>query len=911
MKKTAAILALSLAFGTAPIYTASAADETFYAISNEYDLALAAKNPDLNYRLTCDINASVTIGTDSRPFTGIFDGCGYSITCTKPIFTVIGKTGVLENLRITAVSDGASSAAAYENRGTIRSCVTDTTEGAEITSGIVSINTGTIENCAVYADAQYAAALDNSGTIQNCYAASSIQASGSGGVSGYYRIDTDSEEASLSASYPGWDFENIWTTCGDRLAPLPISIIGKGTENEPYRIYDTKILSILGCGEKSRGTYFKQVSELEADGPRTGTENEPFLGIYDGCGILTNSALFGVIGSEGEVKNINAKTSLSPSGGCISNINNGTISSSYVYIINWFRDKDAVNSGGIAGVNRGTIEDSLVQTIQLESQMPLGTAVGGIAGINDGGTIRRCSFQGALENAKETIGGITGICAGGIIENCYSTGTATASGTEIGGIAGRLDGGMIKSSYSRTRVSGLSLYGGIVGNVVGERAIYDSYFIYSSLYEGLSGAGTDSVALDRIQNTSAYSARFYEGFDFNGTWVMNGNSAELISVNGNGTEKHPYRIYSKNDLVQKIENGCASSGHRPYYILLNDIDDRYISLGSKNDPFIGRINGNGFSMTANICLGDEGYIYDCGLNSASEKLDGTLENCFGKIYIDSGHGRIHGFIGSLSISDQASESPEAVNCCLTEDAIEITIRSFIDQTKDSLSPLDDYADEEIISAIFAENTYDTYPISVAANNNVFTDLYGHWAEDIIYALAEQGVVNGYDDGTFRPEDNITKGEFIKMMLEALGEEEDTAAMPYEDVTNSKMSGYISRAYTLGITQGINSSDTIFGIDDSITRLEAAVLIGRYFKPTGSPAAFTDTELIPSDLRGAVGAAAEFGVIHGMDDGSFSPYAELTRAEAAVISYRLNDIRLAIRSAQSAGEKDPYAFTKYM
>lgn len=107
MKKTAAILALSLAFGTAPIYTASAADETFYAISNEYDLALAAKNPDLNYRLTCDINASVTIGTDSRPFTGIFDGCGYSITCTKPIFTVIGKTGVLENLRITAVSDGA------------------------------------------------------------------------------------------------------------------------------------------------------------------------------------------------------------------------------------------------------------------------------------------------------------------------------------------------------------------------------------------------------------------------------------------------------------------------------------------------------------------------------------------------------------------------------------------------------------------------------------------------------------------------------------------------------------------------------------------------------------------------------------------------------------------------------------
>ncbi|MEC2073433.1 S-layer homology domain-containing protein [Alkalihalophilus marmarensis] len=58
------------------------------------------------------------------------------------------------------------------------------------------------------------------------------------------------------------------------------------------------------------------------------------------------------------------------------------------------------------------------------------------------------------------------------------------------------------------------------------------------------------------------------------------------------------------------------------------------------------------------------------------------------------------------------------------------------------------------------------PSHAGANNATFSDIDGHWAEEDIEALAEAGIVNGYVDGTFRPNNEITRSEFVKLVVDA-------------------------------------------------------------------------------------------------------------------------------------------------
>ncbi|MBR5535738.1 MAG: S-layer homology domain-containing protein [Clostridia bacterium] len=52
------------------------------------------------------------------------------------------------------------------------------------------------------------------------------------------------------------------------------------------------------------------------------------------------------------------------------------------------------------------------------------------------------------------------------------------------------------------------------------------------------------------------------------------------------------------------------------------------------------------------------------------------------------------------------------------------------------------------------------------NMDKFTDIKGHWAEDVINEAAEEGIVNGRGDGTFRPDEPITRAEALAMVMRA-------------------------------------------------------------------------------------------------------------------------------------------------
>ena len=169
----------------------------------------------------------------------------------------------------------------------------------------------------------------------------------------------------------------------------------------------------------------------------------------------------------------------------------------------------------------------------------------------------------------------------------------------------------------------------------------------------------------------------------------------------------------------------------------------------------------------------------------------------------------------------------------------------------------------------------------------FNDIAGvDWAEEAIIALAMRGVVSGYDEYTFKPLQNITREEFIKMVVNALGIGLNASAAGFEDVDQDAWyAPYVNAAYERGIIKGI--SDTEFGVGREIKREDMAVIIGRL--ANGNTAAeqkepFADDADIADYAKEAVYSLYNAGRLSGIGDNMFGPKQIVNRAQAAKLIY---------------------------
>ena len=175
---------------------------------------------------------------------------------------------------------------------------------------------------------------------------------------------------------------------------------------------------------------------------------------------------------------------------------------------------------------------------------------------------------------------------------------------------------------------------------------------------------------------------------------------------------------------------------------------------------------------------------------------------------------------------------------------------------------------------------------------IFSDLTGYeWAEDAIIKLADRGVINGMGDGTFNPGGRVTREQFVKMLVLALGIEASDSECVFDDADNgSWYVPYINAAYRLDIVKGV--SDTEFGVGSSITRQDMAVMIARACALLDKPLtkiqdiSFQDGHTVSGYAADAVTALAEAGIINGVSDGTMAPFDSATRAQVAVILDRL-------------------------
>lgn len=176
-------------------------------------------------------------------------------------------------------------------------------------------------------------------------------------------------------------------------------------------------------------------------------------------------------------------------------------------------------------------------------------------------------------------------------------------------------------------------------------------------------------------------------------------------------------------------------------------------------------------------------------------------------------------------------------------------------------------------------------------NEQFKDLGGYeWAKKEICALAERGIINGYGDGIFKPAGDITREEFVQIIVSAFKVELGQQGAEFTDVDSGRWSyGAISAAANAGIVAGVSNRE--FAPEANITRQDAAVMIYRALEYKGKNIdgtllEFTDSENVADYAVNAVTALSSNGIINGMGDGSFSPRALATRAQAAVMIHKV-------------------------
>lgn len=160
-----------------------------------------------------------------------------------------------------------------------------------------------------------------------------------------------------------------------------------------------------------------------------------------------------------------------------------------------------------------------------------------------------------------------------------------------------------------------------------------------------------------------------------------------------------------------------------------------------------------------------------------------------------------------------------------------------------------------------------------------------WAVEAITALFDKNIVSGKSEDRFYPEDNVTREEFVKLVVLAKGLEPVFEKSNFVDVGEDEWyCGYINAAYKNGLING--KSEEVFGVGESITRQDMAVIIYNMLKPENSSEAldFADAGSVADYAKTAVGTLSALKIINGTGDGNFVPQSFATRAEAAKMIY---------------------------
>lgn len=207
----------------------------------------------------------------------------------------------------------------------------------------------------------------------------------------------------------------------------------------------------------------------------------------------------------------------------------------------------------------------------------------------------------------------------------------------------------------------------------------------------------------------------------------------------------------------------------------------------------------------------------------------------------------------------------------------------------------------LVSTVDAATSTNGAGTTASALTN-FKDIKGHWAQATIVKAYDKNLISGYQDGTFRPNAKITRGEYATLLSRATSSEKVQSENPFADLKGH----WSESAVTQLVGQGfINANDYPKGFNPNaeLTRYEMMKWIANGLIKSGTSFqdAFDDSKntLLPTPEvnRGTIRAeqipylalVRGTGIVGGFEDGSLKPTDPTTRAEVSAILLRYMDV----------------------
>ena len=190
---------------------------------------------------------------------------------------------------------------------------------------------------------------------------------------------------------------------------------------------------------------------------------------------------------------------------------------------------------------------------------------------------------------------------------------------------------------------------------------------------------------------------------------------------------------------------------------------------------------------------------------------------------------------------------------------------------------------------------------------IFKDVpNNYWAQTFIQELASRNIVKGFPDGSFRPNDPVTRAQFAALLSQAMNKPTIRSSATFTDVPSSYWAATaIQKAYTTGFMSGYSA--TTFRPNENISRVQILVSLanGLGYAPTKpidtTLQAYSDANTIPAYARNSVGAATENRMVVNYPNLKLlNPNQPSTRAEVAAFIYQA-----LVRSGQLQAISSPY------
>jgi len=358
------------------------------------------------------------------------------------------------------------------------------------------------------------------------------------------------------------------------------------------------------------------------------------------------------------------------------------------------------------------------------------------------------------------------------------------------------------------------------------------------------------------------------------------NALEQASVNAQGKKQVNVDI-------------SAQAGATSYEVQiptshLKDFGTTVISIKTEH----GKIDLPG-NMLANTNVGNSEFVtVRLGKASTAGLSNEVLEQIGDRPVIN-----LEILIGGKVVAWNNPNTPVTVSLPYTPSAIELQnpdqiVVWYIDGTGNLTTIKNSRYDAATKSVVFQTTHFSTYAIAYV--NNTFIDLqHAPWAKQAIDAMAARDIIKGTSNDSFSPAASISRADFIALLIRGLElQGNDSDPTMFSDVpANAYYYEELAIAKELGIVTGFG--DNSFMPGNSISRQDMMVLTTRALAAAGkgktissvSLSNYSDASTISNYAMNSAAVLVELGIINGKN-GKIAPNDQLTRAEAAVILYRI-------------------------